>query len=223
MGKVTSHTHGLGHCHGLKCTRGGISVENNICTERGISWESKLRCSNSWTPPAGNCLVWTAVGELEPVWIDFVANLLPDLNCLPDSICCRQIGSSCSAPSLRTFAGLDYSAVVVWAFVLRPAFEIFGGFVQNFEIDLFLAGQISEVEHWSVVVRIFEAVHWFLVDWIFAVLRLFLVVQISVVVRWFLVVQRLELAQIFVAVQSPVVVQTAEVDFDSVQLSGVGW
>ena len=217
MGKVTSHTHGLGHCHGLKCTRGGISVENNICTERGISWESKLRCSNSWTPPAGNCLVWTAVGGLEPVWIGFVANLLPDLNCLPDSICCRQIGSSCSGPSLRTFAGLDYSAVVVWTFVLRPAFEIFGGFVQSFEIDLFLAGQISEVEHWSVVVRIFEAVHWFLVDWIFAVLRLFLVVQISVVVRWFVVVQ------IFVAVQSPEVVQTAEGDFDSVQLSGVGW
>ena len=42
----------------------------------------------------------------------------------------------------------------------------------------------------------------------------------SVVVRWFLVVQRLEPAQIFVAVQSPEVVQTAEVDFDSVQLSG---
>ena len=53
-------------------------------------------------------------------------------------------------------------------------------------------------------------------------MRLFSVVQISVVVRWFLVVQRLEPAQIFVAVQSPEVVQTAEVDFDSVQLSGVG-
>ena len=37
MGKVTSHTHGLGHCHGLNCTRGGISVENNSCTERRIS------------------------------------------------------------------------------------------------------------------------------------------------------------------------------------------
>ena len=223
MGKVTSHTHGLGHCHGLNCTRGGISVENNSCTERRISWESKLRRSTSWTPPAGNCLVWPPVGQLEPGWIGFVANLLPDLNCLPDSICCRQIGSSCSAPSLRTFAGLDYSAVVVWTFVLRPVFEIFGGFGQSFEIDLFLAGQISEVVHWSLVVQIFEAVHWFLVDLIFAVMRLFSVVQMSVVVRWFLVVQRPEPAQIFVAVQSPEVVQTAEVDFDSVQLSGVGW
>ena len=54
-------------------------------------------------------------------------------------------------------------------------------------------------------------------------MRLFSVVQMSAVVRWFLVVQRPEPAQIFVAVQSPEVVQTAEeVDFDSVQLSGVG-
>ena len=106
--------------------------------------------------------------------------------------------------------------------MLRPAFEIFGGFGQSFEIGFVLAGQICEVEHWFVVVRIFGAVHWFLVDLIFAVMRLFSVVQMSVVVRWFLVVQRLEPAQIFVAVQSPEVVQTAEVDFDSVQLSGVG-
>ena len=60
MGKVTSHTHGLGHCHGLKCTRGGISVEKDNC-KGCISVENNI-CTGGVSAENENC----AAAPVEP-------------------------------------------------------------------------------------------------------------------------------------------------------------